>query len=61
MVALDRSGTVISEPVSRGKISSAAIGRLFKDKIDSEAITYANSCRSFKKCKRTFAYSTYNN
>lgn len=49
MVALDRCGNIISEPVGRGKISAAAIGRLFKNKIDSESIACTDSCRSFKK------------
>lgn len=49
MVALDRSGNVISEPIARGKISAASIGKLFENKIDNESITCTDSCRSFKK------------
>lgn len=49
MVALDRSGNVISEPIGRGKISAAAIGKLFDGKIDAESIACADSCRNFKK------------
>lgn len=49
MVALDRSGNIISEPIGRGKISANAIRKLFENKIDDEAIACTDSCRSFKK------------
>ncbi|MGL4762255.1 MAG: IS1595 family transposase [Sarcina sp.] len=52
MVALDRSGNIISEPIGRGKISASAIGRLFKNKIDNNAIACTDSCKSFKKFAR---------
>lgn len=52
MVALDCSRNIIFEPVGRGKISAAAIRRLFENKIDSEAIACTDSCRSFKKFAR---------
>lgn len=52
MVVLDCSRNIISEPVGRGKISDAAIRRLFENKIDSEAIACTDSCRSFKKFAR---------
>ncbi|MBU3138213.1 hypothetical protein KPL39_18460 [Clostridium gasigenes] len=52
MVALDRSENVISEPIGRGKISAAAIGRLFENKIDNNAIDCPDSCKSFKKFAR---------
>ncbi|MBU3107018.1 hypothetical protein [Clostridium gasigenes] len=52
MVALDRSENVISEPIGRGKISAAAIGRLFENKIDNNAIACPDSYKSFKKFAR---------
>lgn len=49
MCAIDRSGNIISEPIGRGKISAAAIGKLFENKIEDNSIACADSCRSFKK------------
>ena len=52
MVALDRSGSIISESIGRVKISAVAISRLLENKIDSNAIVCTDSCKSFKKFGR---------
>jgi len=34
MCAIDRSGNIISEPIGRGKTSTAAIGKLSENKFE---------------------------
>ncbi len=52
VIILFSFGNIISKPIGRGKISTTAMGRLFENKIDSEAIACTDSCRSFKKFAR---------
>ncbi|MBB6625368.1 hypothetical protein H7E67_18300 [Clostridium gasigenes] len=60
MVALDRSENVISEPIGRGEISAAAIGRLFGNKIDNNAIACPDSYKSFKKLQENLIWNWFN-